>query len=270
MTNLVDRDEQRQDGSMASANGIELNRVTVSFGRDRPVFADLDLTIQPGEFVAIVGASGCGKTTLMNVVAGLVPLDAGTAAVGGSPPSAGRPDIAYILARDALLPWRSVRSNVEYALALSGVPRRERPDRARSYLEKVGLGHAVDLLPAALSHGMRQRVALARAFAVERSIYLLDEPFSALDAQTKLVLQNHLLNLWEENRKTVVFVTHDIGEAVVLADRVIVMAAEGGGIVEEVPVRIARPRSSEELQESAEFHEIYRSAWHALRRGMGA
>lgn len=255
---------------MEAANGIELHGVTVSFGHGPPVFADLDLTVAPGEFVAIVGASGCGKTTLMNVVAGLVPVASGSAVVGGSAPAAGRSDVAYILARDALLPWRTVQANVEYALALSGVQRRARPDRARRYLEKVGLGHALEMLPAALSHGMRQRVALARAFAVERSIYLLDEPFSALDAQTKVVLHDHLLNLWEEDRKTVVFVTHDIGEAVILADRVVVMAADGRGIVEEVPVDLARPRSSEELHESAEYHEIYRTAWHALRGSMAS
>jgi NitT/TauT family transport system ATP-binding protein len=115
---------------------------------------------------------------------------------------------------------------------------------------------------------MRQRVALARAFAVERSVYLLDEPFSALDAQTKLVLQDHLLDLWEEDRKTVVFVTHDIGEAVALSDRVVVMAAGGGGIIEEIRVDLPRPRSTEELQESAAYHDVYRTAWHALRRGM--
>ena len=249
-------------------NGIELDQVTVTFGRATPVLPAVDLTIAPGEFVAIVGASGCGKTTLMNVIAGLVPFDSGVAQVGGRAPAAGRADIAYILARDALLPWKSVQANVEYALMLSGVPRRERGERARSYLDKVGLGAATDLLPAALSHGMRQRVALARAFAVERSIYLLDEPFSALDAQTKLVLQDLLLDLWEENRKTVVFVTHDIGEAIVLADRVVVMGANGGGIIEEVPVRLSRPRSSEDLQESTDYHDTYRHAWHALRRGM--
>jgi NitT/TauT family transport system ATP-binding protein len=255
-------------GHSSTANGIVLDRVSVSFGRDKPVLPGVDLEVAPGEFVAIVGASGCGKTTLMNVIAGLVPVESGTASVGGSAPAAGRADIAYILARDALLPWKSVQANVEYALMLSGVPRRDRADRARSYLDKVGLGAATHLLPSALSHGMRQRVALARAFAVERSIYLLDEPFSALDAQTKLVLQDLLLDLWEENRKTVVFVTHDIGEAVVLADRVVVMGANGGGIIEQVSIGLARPRSSEDLQESREYHDMFRTAFHALKRGM--
>jgi NitT/TauT family transport system ATP-binding protein len=252
----------------SSGNGIVLESVTVGFGRDLPVLSNVDLTVAPGEFVSIVGASGCGKTTLMNVVAGLVAVDAGSALVGGTPPKAGRPDIAYILSRDALLPWKTVQANVEYALMLSGVERKARADRARSYLEKVGLTAASQLLPAALSHGMRQRVALARAFAVERSVYLLDEPFSALDAQTKLVLQDQLLTLWDASRKTVVFVTHDIGEAVVLSDRIIVMAAHGGGIIAEIDVGLPRPRSSEDLQESPDYHEVYRLAWHALRKGM--
>lgn len=249
-------------------NGIRLEAVTVGFGQERPVLSDVDLTVAPGEFVSIVGASGCGKTTLMNVVAGLVPVDSGRAVVGGAAPKAGRSDIAYILSRHALLPWKSVRANVEYALMLSGVERKARPARAMSYLEKVGLAPAAQLLPAALSHGMRQRVALARAFAVERSVYLLDEPFSSLDAQTKLVLQDQLLHLWDADRKTVVFVTHDIGEAVVLSDRIVVMAARGGGIIAEIEVGLSRPRSSEDLQESPEYHEIYRRAWHALRKGM--
>jgi len=253
---------------MGEENGIVIEGGTVTFGRQTPVFSGVDFRVEPGEFVTIVGASGCGKTTLMNVIAGLVPLESGVASVGGTEPEAGRQDIAYILARDALLPWKTAQQNVEYALMLSGVDRRQRRARARDYLNKVGLGESGSLLPAALSHGMRQRVALARAFAVERSIYLLDEPFSALDAQTKLVLQNHLLALWEENRKTVVFVTHDIGEAVALSDRVVVMAPSGAGIVAEISVDLSRPRSSEELQESAEYHDIYRQTWHALRTGM--
>ena len=139
-----------------------------------------------GEFVALIGASGCGKTTLLNVIAGLVPAAAGTVTVAGAPPAAGRRDICYVLARDALLPWRTVMGNVEYGLELSGVGREERARRAATYVEKVGLSAARDLYPSKLSQGMRQRVSLARAFAVGRGLYLMDEPFSALDLQTKL------------------------------------------------------------------------------------
>ena len=133
--------------------------------------------------------------------------------VGGASPAAGRADICYVLARDALLPWRTVMGNVEYGLELSGVGREERGQRGASYLEKVGVLGARDLYPSRLSQGMRQRVSLARAFAVGRSLYLMDEPFSALDPQTKLVLHDHLLSLWESSGATVVFVTHDTGEA---------------------------------------------------------
>ena len=257
-----------QSPARLAGTGIVISDVTVSFGNNPPVLSKINLKVHAGEFVALVGASGCGKTTLMNVVAGLVSANSGEVLVDSRPPAAGRPDLAYMLARDALLPWRTVRANVEYALLLSGIPRRDRTDIARDYLERVGLLPHEDVYPAKLSQGMRQRVALARAFAVNRSVYLLDEPFSAVDAQTKLVLHDQLLALWEASRKTVVFVTHDIGEAVTLADRVVVMGTRGRGVIEEIEVGLARPRSATELQENEAYHEVYRRAWHALRQGM--
>ncbi|MBP6018654.1 MAG: ABC transporter ATP-binding protein [Burkholderiaceae bacterium] len=251
-----------------SETGITVSNLAISFGEMPPIFSNLSMRIEPGEFVALVGASGCGKTTLMNAIAGLVPASEGDVEVNNLRPMAGRSDIAYVLARDALLPWRTVRGNVEYALMLSGFPKDERKPIALDYLQRVGLGVHTESLPARLSHGQRQRVALARAFAVNRSVYMLDEPFSALDAQTKLVLHDQLLSLWEQSRKTVIFVTHDIGEAVTLADRVIVMGTHGRGIVDEIQVPLPRPRSASELQENEQYHHIYRQAWHALRKGM--
>lgn len=258
----------RSEKSGSADTGIVIQDLTVSFGSGAPVLAGINMRIQGGEFVALVGASGCGKTTLMNVIAGLVSADSGQVLVNAKPPMAGRPDLAYILARAALLPWRTVLSNVEYALQLSGVPRGERKAIARDYLRRVGLGSHEDYLPAKLSEGMKQRVALARAFAVNRSVYLLDEPFSALDAQTKLVLHDQLLALWEATRKTVVFVTHDIGEAVALADRVIVMPVHGRGTIEEIVVELPRPRSASDLQVSEAYHAVYRRAWQALKERM--
>ena len=249
-------------------HGISVQDVTVAFGSAAPVLSSLNLHVRSGEFVALVGASGCGKTTLMNVVAGLVPIRGGTVLVNGHSPVAGQPDVAYVLARDALLPWRTVSQNVEYALMLGKTPELDRKPIARKFLQSVGLLTHQDKYPAQLSHGQRQRVALARAFAVNRSVYLLDEPFSALDAQTKLILHDQLLALWEASRKTVVFVTHDIGEAVTLADRVVVLGTRGRGIIEEIPVDLPRPRSAAELQESDNYHQIYKRAWHALRQGM--
>lgn len=247
---------------------ISIRDLTISFNEGAPVLSKLNLYIEKGEFVALVGASGCGKTTLMNVIAGLIPINSGEVLLASKPPSAGRSDLAYILARDALLPWRSARANVEYALQLSGVPSGARRDIARDYLQKVELLQHEDVLPANMSQGQRQRVSLARAFAVNRSIYLLDEPFSALDVQTRLVLQDQLLDLWEATKTTVVFVTHDISEAVALADRVVVMATCGRGIVDEIRIDLPRPRSVADLQESEAYHDLYRRAWHSLRQGM--
>jgi NitT/TauT family transport system ATP-binding protein len=252
-----------------SGNGppvdISVQGLGVSFGQARNALSSVDLCVRRGEFVALIGASGCGKTTLLNVIAGLVPAAAGMVTVGGTPPDAGRADICYVLARDALLPWRTVMGNVEYGLELSGVGREERGRRAANYVEKVGLSGARDLYPSRLSQGMRQRVSLARAFAVGRSLYLMDEPFSALDSQTKLVLHDHLLGLWESSGATVVFVTHDIGEAITLADRVLVMAKNGTGVADEIHVDLARPRSAEALQADAHYHDLYRRTWTSLK-----
>ncbi len=244
---------------------IRVQGLDVTFGSVRRALAGVDLDVTQGEFVALIGASGCGKTTLLNVIAGLVSATQGTVMVGGRPPAAGRSDICYVLARDALLPWRTVQGNVEYGLELSGVGREERARRAASYIEKVGLRESRDLYPSGLSQGMRQRVSLARAFAVGRATYLMDEPFSALDSQTKLILHDQLLGLWESSRATVVFVTHDIGEAITLADRVLVMSRQGTGVVDEIVVDLPRPRSAEALQADAHYHDLYRRTWTSLK-----
>lgn len=244
---------------------IVVRGLAVNFGQARNVLTGVELAVRRGEFVALIGASGCGKTTLLNVIAGLVPAAAGTVTIAGTPPVAGRGDICYVLARDALLPWRTVTGNVEYGLELSGVGREERARRAATYIDKVGLAAARDLYPSRLSQGMRQRASLARAFAVGRSVYLMDEPFSALDSQTKLALHDQLLGLWETSGATVVFVTHDIGEAITLADRVLVMSKKGTGVVDEIRVDLARPRSAEALQADEHYHDLYRRTWTALK-----
>ena len=244
---------------------ISVRGLAVTFGQARAVLSGVDLSVLRGEFIALIGASGCGKTTLLNVIAGLVPAAGGSVTISGTPPTAGRRDICYVLARDALLPWRTVTGNVEYGLEVSGVGRAERARRAATYVEKVGLSNARDLYPSRLSQGMRQRASLARAFAVGRSLYLMDEPFSALDSQTKLVLHDQLLGLWESSRATVIFVTHDIGEAITLADRVLVMSKKGTGVVEEIRVDLVRPRSAEALQADTHYHDLYRRTWTALK-----
>ena len=244
---------------------ISVRGLGVRFGNARMALSGVDLDVRRGEFVALIGASGCGKTTLLNVIAGLVPVTEGNVALRGSAPAAGRRDVCYILARDALLPWRTVIGNVEYGLEVSGVGRAERAGIAADYVERVGLGNYRDFYPAKLSQGMRQRVSLARAFAVGRGIYLMDEPFSALDSQTKLLLHDQLLDLWESSGATVVFVTHDIGEAITLADRVIVMSKRGTGVVDEIPIDLPRPRSAEALQADERYHDLYRRTWTSLK-----
>lgn len=244
---------------------IAVRGLGVRFGQERKALTGVDLDVRQGEFVALIGASGCGKTTLLNVIAGLVPAAEGNAALRSSPPSAGRKDVCYVLARDALLPWRTVLQNVAYGLEVSGIGREERTRVALAYIEKVGLGSYRDVYPAKLSQGMRQRASLARAFAVSRKIYLMDEPFSALDSQTKLLLHDHLLDLWGTSGATVVFVTHDIGEAITLADRVIVMAKNGSGMADEIPIDLPRPRSAEALQSDEHYHDLYRRTWASLK-----
>lgn len=251
--------------TIAQPVDISVRELAVNFGRPTSALQSVDLVVRAGEFVALVGASGCGKTTLLNVIAGLVPATSGTVTIRNRPPAAGRGDICYILARDALLPWRTVLGNVEYGLELSGVGRDERQRRAMTFVDRVGLKDYRDSYPSKLSQGMRQRVSLARAFAVERKIYLMDEPFSALDSQTKLMLHDQLLGLWETSGATVVFVTHDIGEAITLADRVVVMAKSGTGVAEEIRIDLPRPRSADALQADARYHDLYRKTWTALK-----
>jgi len=252
-------------GGEAPSVDIRVTDLAVNFGQTRNALSGVSLDVKQGEFVALIGASGCGKTTLLNVVAGLVPAAGGTVRIKGQPPAAGRRDICYILARDALLPWRTVLRNVEYGLEISGVARAEREERARAFVAKVGLQNYGAFYPSRLSQGMRQRASLARAFAVARDVYLMDEPFSALDSQTKLMLHDQLLDLWESSGATVVFVTHDIGEAITLADRVVVMSKRGTGVADEISIDIPRPRSAEALQADPRYHDLYRRTWTSLK-----
>jgi NitT/TauT family transport system ATP-binding protein len=252
-------------GSDRQSVDITVADLSVNFGHARNALSGVNLDVKQGEFVALIGASGCGKTTLLNVVAGLVPAASGAVLVRNEPPAAGRRDICYILARDALLPWRTVQRNVEYGLEVSGVSLAERERRALAYIEKVGLQNYRDFYPSRLSQGMRQRASLARAFAVARSVYLMDEPFSALDSQTKLMLHDELLDLWESSGATVVFVTHDIGEAITLANRVVVMSKRGTGVADEIRIDIPRPRSAEALQADSRYHDFYRRTWTSLK-----
>ncbi|WP_235736361.1 ABC transporter ATP-binding protein [Nocardioides alcanivorans] len=240
-------------------HAIALHGVRVEFdtpqGDTNTIIEKLDLSVPRGQFVALIGRSGCGKTTLLNMVAGLVSPTSGEAQVLSGPPVKARKHIGFMMARDALLPWRSARKNVEYGLELRGVSRRQRREIATRWLDAVHMAHAERMWPWQLSQGMRQRVALARTWALDPEIILMDEPFAALDAHTRVSVQLEFLNLWQEQASTVVFVTHDITEAISLADRVVLLG--DGRILDDVMVDIPRPRDLESLRVDHRFTELY-------------
>ncbi len=226
-------------------NAIELSGVTKIFGGAKPVRAldDVALTVGKGQFVAIVGPSGCGKSTILNLVAGFEKATSGTVLVDGAPVGGPGPDRAVVFQEAALFPWLSVWENTVFSPKAQGRPEREYKDQATQFLSRVGLSEFHDHLPAQLSGGMKQRVGLARTLVMEPQLFLMDEPFGALDAQTRIDMQELLLSVWDELRRTVVFITHDVDEAILLADVVLVMSARPGRIRSRVPIDLSRPRS---------------------------
>ncbi|MQY02520.1 ABC transporter ATP-binding protein [Actinomadura macrotermitis] len=213
---------------MSGPDGLALRAEGVALGYGgRPVVTDLDLDVRPGEVLVIAGPSGCGKSTLLRAFAGLLPAAAGRVTAGGEPVTGPSADRALVFQDDALLPWRTARRNVELPLAIRGVPRGERRERAAHWLERVGLADAAGRLPRELSGGMRQRVQLARALAGEPRAILMDEPFGALDAQTRATMQRLLVEVLASAPATVVFVTHDVDEALLIGDRVVVLGPRG-------------------------------------------
>jgi NitT/TauT family transport system ATP-binding protein len=203
----------------------------------------IDLDIPAGQFVCLVGPSGCGKTTLLGMAAGLVRPREGTVALDGRPVTSVPRDVAYMLARDALLPWLDARHNAELGLLVRGVPKAERVRRTEAWLARVGLSEFNDSNILRLSQGMRQRVAIARTLVQEPRCILMDEPFAALDAQTRTIVQQSFVDLWEQQRATVIFVTHDLAEAILLGDRVVLMSRRPGRIVADMPIPLLRPRN---------------------------
>lgn len=254
--------------TFSTSPAISLAGVRHRFQASTEALADIELSVGRGEFVSIVGPSGCGKTTVLNLVAGLLPLQTGQLQVLGGAPRAGRHDVAYMLARDCLYPWLTAQGNAELGNATRGMPADRRRGIARELLRRVGLAGFEDAYPRQLSHGMRQRVALARTFAMPSPVLLMDEPFGALDAQTKLVLAEVLLELWQKEQRSVLFITHDLGEAVALSDRVVVMSCRPGRILADVRIELERPRSVRALQTDARFHRIYAELWVHLERAL--
>ncbi len=238
---------------------VELRHVFKSFphnGRAVDVLHDVSLTVAEGEFVCLLGPSGCGKSTIIHLIAGLERPTSGTILVGGRPVTGPDPSRTVVFQDAALFPWLSVLGNVEFGLRMAGVEPKKRRERAMEYIRLVHLSKFVHAYPHQLSGGMRQRVAIARALVLQPAILLLDEPFAALDAQTRAVLQNELLEIWELARPTILFVTHNVREATGLADRVYVISSRPGQIRDVRPIDVPRPRHAEDPALQAHQHTI--------------
>jgi NitT/TauT family transport system ATP-binding protein len=246
---------------------ISLDGVTKRFrgtaGGINTAVRDLTLEVAAGEFVAVVGPTGCGKSTTLSLVAGLEPASAGDVLVRGQPVRGIPRGVGYMFQTDAVLPWRSVLDNVAAGPRYRG--ERGARDKARAWVERVGLAGFAGYYPFQLSGGMRKRVALAQTLVNEPEILLMDEPFSALDVQTRGLMQDELLRLWAGSGAAVVFVTHDLEEAIALADRVIVMTARPATVKASFPVPLPRPRDVEEIRLTSAFLDIYREVWDCLR-----
>lgn len=227
------------------------------------VLHNFSLDIAENEFVAILGPSGCGKTTLLNLFAGLESPDAGALYIDGKPISGPSPDRGVIFQQYALFPWQTVLENVAFGLRLKGVRKEDRRKSARHYVDLVGLNGFEDALPKQLSGGMKQRCAIARAYAARPDVLLMDEPFGALDAMTKMQLQNQLLRTWQEEKHTVVFITHDIDEAIYLGSRTVVLSNRPGRIVRDEPNPLEYPRDPD-VRFEPEFQDARRALWSTL------
>ncbi len=225
----------------------------------------IDLSVAEGEFVTIVGPSGCGKSTLLNLIVGLIRSSSGQITFRGAPIDGICTKIGYVTQKDNLLPWRTLIENVEIALEIRGVDNSARRNAARDYIDRVGLSGFEDHYPHELSGGMRQRANIIRTLIYDPELILMDEPFGPLDAQTRIVLQDQLLKLWSASKKTIIFITHDLIEAITLADRVVLMSSRPGRIKFIENVKIPRPRDVFQIHESPQFRSAYERLWLELR-----
>ncbi len=250
---------------------LQIRNLSKTFGDERRpdashrVLDAVNLTVSRNQFVSLLGPSGCGKTTLLRIVAGLTEADSGDILVENKPVHGPGLDRSMVFQNYGLLPWRSVMGNVEFGLEVRGTPKQQRRQIAQTYIERVGLRGFERHYPHQISGGMQQRVALARAFSKEPQILLMDEPFAAVDMQTREMLQDELLTIWTGLRTTVLFVTHSVDEAIYLGDRVIVMGAHPGRVVADVLTYLPRPRSTNDVKSSARFDELRHLVREALR-----
>ena len=248
---------------------VVVDRVSKTYtdrsGRSIDALRDVAFTVEAEEFVALLGPSGCGKSTLLNIIAGLLaPTGGGVWFDGDRAGADAAMPSAMVFQEFALFPWRTAQKNVEFGLEEAGVPAAERATRARRYIELTGLAGFETRYPHQLSGGMRQRVGIARALAVEPAVLLMDEPFSALDAQTRQLMQEELLGIWDRTRKTILYVTHNIQEAVYMADRVVVLSRRPGQVLAEVPIELDRPRTEHMAGEPA-FIEAADHIWSLIK-----
>jgi NitT/TauT family transport system ATP-binding protein len=245
---------------------LEVDRLSKRYwlereGRETPALSDVSLSVEDGEFLAVVGPSGCGKTSLLNIIAGLLPYDEGSVKIDGKKVEGPGIDRAVVFQHSSLLPWRTITSNVRYGMELQR--RFDKPTmqkRAEQFIKLVGLSGFENHFPSELSGGMQQRVNLARALAADPVVLLMDEPFAALDAQTREFMQAELLKIWAQAKKTVLFITHQINEAVYLADRVVVMSARPGRVKGVFRIPFARPRGLQ-LKRDPKFLELEDAIW---------
>ena len=246
---------------------LEAAGVRKTYAKDGKALEVVDIgefTAHEGEFITVIGPSGCGKSTFLHIMGGFIPADGGSIRVYGKAVDGPGPDRGMMFQEFALFPWKSVAGNVAWGLEAQGAAAKDIEDVVRHYLQMMGLWEFRNHFPAELSGGMKQRVALARVLAFDPKVLLMDEPFGALDAQTREVMQEELTRLWERTRKTIVFVTHDIDEAVYLADRVVVLTARPARVREEIPISLPRPRSLE-IKKSAQCHEYRNYIWDLIR-----
>ena len=253
-----------------TSTAVALQDATVAFrlaeGRVYTAVEKANLTVAPGEFVAIVGPTGCGKSTLLNVAAGLLAPAGGSVRIFDGPLTGLNRDAGYLFQADALFPWKTAIDNVAIGLEIDGVARTEALARAQRWLDQVGLGGFAGRYPHMLSGGQRKRVGLAQVLIRDPKILLMDEPFGPLDAQTRQIMGNLLLELWNADRKAVLFVTHDLEEAIALADRVVIMSAgPGARIIGDWRVQLPRPRDIMEVRLDKEFHSLHREIWSVLK-----
>lgn len=250
---------------LQDAAAIRLAGVAVRFGSYTAV-QDVDIAVRAGEFVGLVGPTGCGKSTLLNVITGLAHPSAGTVEIFGRRLSGTNDKVGYMLQQDGLLPWKTTLDNVAMGLIFQGMKPREARAHARPWLERVGLARFADRYPHQLSGGMKKRAALAQMLILSPPIVLMDEPFSALDLQTRHLMQNELLRLWQDQGMAVLFITHDLQEAITLSDSVVVMSAgPAGRPLARFSVELARPRDVTEVVLTEQYRQIYRDIWNVLR-----